>query len=434
MSAPPPTHPDRVPGLRSWAVDAGPVVALVATSLLLLYTPSPVLAKMVHSVGSERMWAQHVLWWLLASIPAVIALLIRRRWPILAFGLALASAAAHYADISMPLRLPMDAAVPITLYTVASLATSRRRGAAALGVGVLTTYVVMLGLQLNASSAMAVGKAGSVAAHNTAELALAALSDASAIMLVLCLAWAVGDNARNRLALADRRAADLVREHDQQTALATATERARITRELHDVVAHGLSVMVVQAEGGAAALRRHPDRTATALENIIATGHASLQEMSHLIGVVRDGSTEGPAFAPQPGVGALPALVDLVRAAGMPVRFTVDGQPGPLAAAVDLSAYRIVQEALTNTLKHAGPSAEATVRLAFELTTLDIEVTDTGRTAVGKDLAAKATNNGGNGLRGIAERVTMLGGHLRIGPTPSGGFQLHATLPLGASA
>jgi signal transduction histidine kinase len=247
---------------------------------------------------------------------------------------------------------------------------------------------------------------------------------------VLALAFAIGDGVRSRrahLRTAEQRAADLEREQHQRVALAAAAERTRITRELHDVVAHGVSVMVVQAQGAAAALQRHPERTAVALQNVIATGRASLAEMRRLLGVVRSDPADDPDRAPLPGVGALPALVDQVRATGTRVTLHIDGEPVPLPASVDLTAYRIVQEALTNTLKHAGPGAEAVVRLGFAADALAVEVTDDGVGGVPGDRVPDA---GGNGLRGIAERVGILGGELTIGRGDGGGFRVRVRLPV----
>jgi signal transduction histidine kinase len=247
-------------------------------------------------------------------------------------------------------------------------------------------------------------------------------------MLVLGLALAFGDGVRSRrahLRTLEQRAADLEREQHQRTALAAAAERARITRELHDVVAHALSVMVVQAQGGAAALRRHPDRTETALQNVIATGRTSLAEMRRLLDLVRQDPSGNPQRAPQPGVDALPELIDGVRAAGTPVTFTVEGNPVPLPLTVDLSAYRIAQEALTNTIKHSGgQGVSARVRIAYRPHEIELEVTDDGK---GPGDQARE----GNGLRGIAERVAVLGGELSVGPLETRrGFRVNATLPL----
>ncbi len=259
----------------------------------------------------------------------------------------------------------------------------------------------------------------------------AAFGQGLGVMLVLGLAVAVGDGVRSRrahLRSVEQRAADLEREQHQRVALATAAERARITRELHDVVAHGLSVIVVQAQGAAAALERRPDRAAEALQNVISTGRDSLAEMRRLLDLVRRDPSDDPDLAPRLGVGSLPGLVDRVRAAGTAVSFTIDGEPVPLPASVDLSAYRIAQEALTNTIKHAGPGASAALRLEFQSDVLVIEATDDG---VGGPVPP---DGDGTGLRGIAERVGMLDGELSAGPSPSGGFRVWAGLPLAPTA
>ncbi|MFD0578217.1 sensor histidine kinase [Dactylosporangium darangshiense] len=234
------------------------------------------------------------------------------------------------------------------------------------------------------------------------------------------VAFAFGDAVRSR------RAHLLVveREHHQRAALAAAAERARITRELHDVVAHGMSVMVVQAHGAAAALNRHPERTASALQHVIETGRASLAEMRRLLAMERTDPAEAAQLVPQPGVAAVPSLVDQVRATGVRVTLHIDGTPVRMPPSVDLSAYRIVQEALTNVLKHAEPGAAAVVRLVFEVERLRVEVTDDGTGPV------DSGNRSGNGLRGIAERVAMLGGELSTGRVNGVGFQVRATLPL----
>jgi signal transduction histidine kinase len=199
-----------------------------------------------------------------------------------------------------------------------------------------------------------------------------------------------------------------------------------------------MSVMVVQAQGGAAALRRHPDRTATALENVITTGRASLAEMRRLLGVVSRDPADDPQLAPQPGLCSVPTLVDQVRAAGTEVHLRIEGQPSTLPASVDLSAYRIVQEALTNTIKHAGPDARAEVRLVFAPDWVELEITDDGTGGPGASGESGASwasgasgGSGGNGLRGIAERVGMLGGELAVGPGAGGrGFRVWALLPI----
>jgi signal transduction histidine kinase len=181
-------------------------------------------------------------------------------------------------------------------------------------------------------------------------------------------------------------------------------------------------VIVAQAQAATAAQHRHPQHATDAMREVISVGRDSLSEMRRLVGAF------GPApdaLAPPVGVAALPALVERIQAAGLPVRLTVDGSPANLPAGVEISAYRIVQEALTNTIKHAGPGARATVRLSLHPEHVDVEVTDDGAGP-----PADPSTSRGNGLRGIAERVNLLGGALSTGPGPGGGFALRAHLPV----
>lgn len=370
-------------------------------------------------------------WWLLAIL-IVIGLLVRHRWPVAAFALVVAGTLGHQLDsqINAPL---LDYAEPIVLYTVASLARPRWVSFAALVVAAVGRFALELYVAVYPRESVPPGK---LPADGPGGLSSGLIMDVAnksvQIVLLLVLAVALGEGVRARrahLAAVERRAAYLEREQQQRAALAIAAERARITRELHDVVAHGLSVMVVQAQGAAAALRRHPDLTAAALQDVIAVGRGSLAEMRRLLGVVRrDPVASDPELLPQPGMEVLPALVDQVRAAGTAVRFDVHGEPFALPAGVDLSAYRIVQEALTNTLKHAGPDASVSVDVSYAPAGLTIEVVDDG---AGPALpASPPERDGGSGLRGIAERVAMLGGTLNAGPGPDRGFRVTVVLPL----
>jgi signal transduction histidine kinase len=230
--------------------------------------------------------------------------------------------------------------------------------------------------------------------------------------------WLVGvlvHAHRQSVALAERNAA-----LERQAERATAVERARIARELHDIVAHHLSVVVLQAAGARASGRA----AEAALEKIENSGRQALAETRRLLGVLRD-TDEETGFAPQPGLSELDALAGTVRAAGLPVNLVIDGSPPPLPGAVDVSIYRIVQEALTNVLKHAGPArADVTIGCAEEAVT--IEITDNGTGAPGNQTPA-----GGHGLAGMRERVAVFGGELCTGPRPGGGFAVRARLPLG---
>jgi signal transduction histidine kinase len=201
---------------------------------------------------------------------------------------------------------------------------------------------------------------------------------------------------------------------------AVAEERARIARELHDIVAHHLSVVVLQAAGARASGRP----AAAALEKIEDSGRQALTEMRRLLGVLR-APREEFRLTPQPGLGELAALAESVRAAGLPVRLVVDGDHAALPSAVGVSAYRIVQEALTNVLKHAGP-AHAEVAVGWADGAVMIEVTDDG-----SGNPAAGAQAGGHGLAGMRERAAVFGGELVAGPRPSGGFAVRARLPLG---
>lgn len=242
------------------------------------------------------------------------------------------------------------------------------------------------------------------------------------------LAWVLGDSTRYRRAYyanLEERAARLERERDAHAQIAAAAERARIARELHDVVAHNVSVMVVQADGATYALGTDPARTRQALAAISATGRQALTEMRALLGVLRRGDDGGLAvLAPLPGLGQLDELLEQTRAAGLPVTCSILGTVRPLAAGTALTAYRIVQESLTNVRKHAGGMVCANVVLRYTDTTIELSVTDNG---VG---AAAACDGAGHGLTGMSERAAMYGGSVRAGPRPAGGFEVAATLPI----
>ena len=201
-------------------------------------------------------------------------------------------------------------------------------------------------------------------------------------------------------------------------------ERRRIAREMHDVVAHSVSVMVVQTGAARKIIDSKPAQAREALASIETTGRQALTEMRRLTGVLR--SEEAPEKSPQPGLGYLEALNDQTREAGLPVDVTIEGQPQELPQSADLSAFRILQEALTNSLKHAGPS-EAVVSIRYSPGKLELRVTDNGRGA-----AERLSNGstGGHGLVGMRERVALFGGDLKTGPLPGGGYEVTATLPL----
>ncbi|MFE7129604.1 sensor histidine kinase [Streptomyces sp. NPDC057638] len=248
------------------------------------------------------------------------------------------------------------------------------------------------------------------------------------------LAWVLGDSVRTRrayFAQLEERAMRLEKEREAQSKVAVAAERARIARELHDVVAHNVSVMVVQADGAAYVLDAAPDQAKQALSTISTTGRQALAEMRRLLGVLRTGDDpESGEYVPQPDVGQIEELVEQVRKAGLTVDFKIEGTPRPLPSGVELTAYRIVQEALTNTRKHGGPEVGASVRLVYFDDGLGLLVEDDGRGAPRDVYEDGGADGQGHGLIGMRERVGMVGGTLDAGPRPGGGFRISALLPL----
>ncbi|MCK8677862.1 MULTISPECIES: sensor histidine kinase [Streptomyces] len=248
------------------------------------------------------------------------------------------------------------------------------------------------------------------------------------------LAWVLGDSIRTRrayFAQLEERARRLEKEREAQAKVAVAAERARIARELHDVVAHNVSVMVVQADGAAYVLDNSPDLAKQALETISGTGRQALAEMRRLLGILRTGEPEDAEdYVPQPDVQQIEDLVEQVRKAGLHVDFRIEGTPRPLPSGVELTAYRIVQEALTNTRKHGGPDVGASVRLVYFDDGLGLLVEDDGRGAAHELYEDGGADGRGHGLIGMRERVGMVGGTLDAGPRPGGGFRISALLPL----
>ena len=212
----------------------------------------------------------------------------------------------------------------------------------------------------------------------------------------------------------------------ESTARALREERIRIARELHDVVAHSIGAIAVQAKAAEKVLATQPERARRAVATIQATSRQALDELRRVLGVLRAEEEPEAGRAPQPGLAQLSSLADQVRQAGLEVELSVEGTPGALPAGVELCAYRIVQEALTNSLRHAGPTrARVAVRVIGE--SLDVEVTDEGARPA---QPARGGHGGGHGLRGMHERVSLLGGELTTGFRPGGGYRVHARLPL----
>jgi signal transduction histidine kinase len=238
------------------------------------------------------------------------------------------------------------------------------------------------------------------------------LGDTGFAMAVGVGVWALGDAARNRRAAIDEAARRAVGE-----------EQARIARELHDVIAHSVSMIVVQAAAADDVFDSRPDQARAALRSIERAGRDALGELRRLLSAVRPGVEPEPT-GPQPGLDRLDELAEPLRAGGLRVVVRREGPATQLPAGVDLSAYRIVQEALTNTVRHARATrAEVTVRYGSDA--VEVDVRDDGRASPGS-----AANGGGHGLAGMRERASLLGGTLEAGPLPGGGYRVHARLPL----
>jgi signal transduction histidine kinase len=251
------------------------------------------------------------------------------------------------------------------------------------------------------------------------------------VNLSLAFSWALGEFVGARRAYhaeLEQRLRLLETERDQQARIAVAEERARIARELHDVVAHAVSVMVVQADGAAYAVKSQPELAERAVKTISSTGREALTELRRLLGVLRS-EDNGGERTPQPGTQSLSELAGRVRAVGLPVQLDIVGNVDDLPAGVGLGVYRIVQEALTNSLKHAGPGTSATVRVARVGDRVDLSIVDNGRRTTGSLVGV----SGGNGLIGMRERALVFGGTLEAGPRSGGGWQVTATLPFGGN-
>jgi signal transduction histidine kinase len=357
-----------------------------------------------------------------AVLPAVLALAVaaaaRRRFPVPAYAAALAIAAAQVivsiapAHPASPLQPTFaDAGILMLLYTVADRRPRR------VSLPGLAACVALFGW------AVAQWNPGPDRGQYLQQFALIA---GLCYVLAPASAWALGDSlARRRayLAVLEERAARAEAERDTRARAAAADERTRIARELHDVIAHNLSVMVAQADGGRYVFDTDPGKSRQAFAEIGTTGRQALSEMSHLLGVLHADPAES-AFAPPPGVAEISRLVSQARVAGTRVAYTVEGAALSVTGGLSVAVYRIVQEALSNIRKHAGPGAAAEVKLRYGADELLVRVTDDGR---GVPTGCPVR---GHGLAGIRERAAMYGGTVRTGPRPDGGFEVAARLPL----
>jgi signal transduction histidine kinase len=338
---------------------------------------------------SERMT-----WWGWALVAVqVVPLVWRRRAPLaVLFVSGLGSLVFGMANLPDP---AIQFTLALALYTVAAYRCRR------ISVPVVLAFVVVGAL--------------SFVLDDQADLA-----DIAVTYLVGVGAWVVGDSTRSQR----ERAAWLAQRQQDGARRAAAEERVRIARDLHDVVAHHISVIAVQAEAAQEVLAAHPERAERAMATVAETARTALGELRRMLGLLRSDAGR----APQPDLGAVDELVASVRGAGLAVEVRTTGPARPVDGVVGVTAYRIVQEALTNVLRHAD-ARRACVDLAFDADALVIRVADDGR---GPRAARPGATNGGGGqgLVGMRERVTVLGGRLETGPAPDGGFTVEARLPL----
>jgi signal transduction histidine kinase len=396
-----------VPG-AGVVLDVGLAIAGIGLAALAAWGPPRLIGTSI--VGPQ---------WLLVLLAVVLGapLVLRRRAPLLMWTLQwavlyLQATATHVPPAGLELMLVLF----VGSYSLAAY-SSLRRALAGLAVMAPCAVTYIVNSNGNLGSNILFIPQGTIAygqSHN----------DSIVFVGEILGFWLLGVFVRARreaASLAERNGA-LQRQADQ----AVAAEQARIARELHDIVAHHLSVVVLQAAGARASGRP----AAASLEKIEHSGRQALTEMRRLLGVLRE-SGERTGLAPQPGVAELAALAESVRGAGLPVRLVIDGDHRKLPAAVDVSAYRIVQEALTNVLKHAGLGARAEVTVCCADGALTVEVTDDGVGGAAASSHPASSQAGGQGLVGMRERAAIFGGELLAGPRPSGGFAVSARLPLG---
>jgi signal transduction histidine kinase len=353
-------------------------------------------------------------WFVLSEVPhpsaalvvaLTLPLILRRRAPIAVFGVVAAFALVQYFTFSN--AIVADAALLLALYTVA--------------VESHWVQVVAASIVLEAGVIMATVHWVPTGNHVKSFVFLSGLAFAA------LLAGVVVRVLSSQMEWLAERAQRLEYERDQQASLAAAAERARIAREMHDVVSHNIQVMVTLADAAGAARRGDAEYAAEAIREVSGTGRQALVDMRRMLGVLRDGNrspNDAAPLAPQPGLGELVALIDRVKATGLTVSVEESGQRFALSEAAELTVYRIVQEALTNALKHASNPQSVLVTISYDDPEVSVQVTDDGN---GPDRTPNGTG-GGHGVAGMTERAAAFGGSLRAGPRQDGGWRVEATL------
>jgi signal transduction histidine kinase len=337
---------------------------------------------------------------------ALIAVLaVRRVWP---SGIFLAACAIAFGQWLLNVPLLGDAALLVALYTVAAHQSRIRAAAAA---GLLEAGVIMAAVRWEPAGT----------------LSRSLLFLTATVVAALFAGLTVASGSRY-LAWMDERARRLEIERDQQAVIAAAAERTRIARELHDIVSHSLSVVITLADAAAVVSRADPERGAEAMTEVSEVGRSALSDMRAMFGVLRD-SQPPPGLEPQPGVAGLGELTERIRATGLAVDLAIEGTPFPLGAAAGLTVYRIVQEALTNTIRHAAAS-RASVTIGYDAPGVHVRVSDDGTACP----PPGAGGQRGHGIDGMRERAALHDGTVAAGPAPGGGWAVSATLHCGQAA
>jgi signal transduction histidine kinase len=353
------------------------------------------------------------------SSPAIVVwavalaapLVLRRRWPLAVLAVTTLHFTRYWA-VGQVNEIGSWVILGVAVYSAAAYAERRRAG--------LVCAACLL--WLIGAAVLPAARAGTV---GVVEVVAITMFDA----LPFLLAWPLGAmmrRLREYRAVLEERNRQLDQQREANARRAVLEERVRIARELHDVVAHHVSVMGVQAGVARRLCDRDPAEAVAAIGSVETASRQAIADLQQLVGVLRR-REDGDDLAPQPSLQRLPELVEQMRRAGLPVELTVQGRQGPLPAGVELSAYRIIQEALTNTLKHAGP-AQAGVTVRYGNGSVELEVVDDGQGP-----APGRPRTGSKGLVGMRERVSLYGGRLDAGARPGGGFRVHAVLRSGGS-
>ncbi|MFD2417940.1 sensor histidine kinase [Amycolatopsis pigmentata] len=361
---------------------------------------------LLFSHGANSQGGQGPEWYVVLPMDLAITLplVFRRKYPLWVASLVLVISIPH---TLLKLGLGGMAAPLIALYSVAVYVNRRQA----------VYYLIPLVAVVSVDSALV----------STGEEWLSIIVEMVLVAFTWVLAEFVGARRAYRAEL-DARLHLLETERDQATKIAVAEERSQIARELHDVVAHAVSVIVVQADGASFAVRSQPELAERAVQTISRTGREALAELRRLLQVLRSDDSPGSPNVPHPDAASLAELAERIRVAGIPVELDIAGSLGGLPAGVSLGLYRIVQESLTNTLKHAGQGARARVRIRRTEDVIEVDVTDDGAGRA-PALARSGPLPGGNGVIGMRERAHIFGGSLEAGPHSSGGWRVHATLP-----